>query len=276
MELHNILGLFSNQVLLCCITAWFVAQALKIPTYYLVEKKWDWHRFFGSGGMPSSHTAFVVSLTLMIGATQGFDSAIFALSFTMAAIVMYDATGVRRETGKQAVIINEIVQKMFVTQLMNSYYNGLITNEEVIKELLKTAEEIANLYKNGQKLGLSQEELAFYDALTKPEHIKDFYKNDELIALTRELTEMLRKNRTIDWQKKETARAQMRKMVKRLLKKYKYPPEDYDFAISTVISQCELWTDNVEPQKEETLYKYVSETELSMVAANTFPYGEKK
>ena len=86
-----------------------------------------------------------------------------------------------------------------IAQLMNSYYNGLITNEEVIKELLKTAEEIANLYKNGQELGLSQEELAFYDALTKPEHIKDFYKNDELIALTRELTEMLRKNRTIDW-----------------------------------------------------------------------------
>lgn len=64
-----------------------------------------------------------------------------------------------------------------IAQLMNSYYNGLITNEEVIKELLETAEEIANLYKNGQKLGLSQEELAFYDALTKPEHIKDFYKN---------------------------------------------------------------------------------------------------
>ena len=113
---------------------------------------------------------------------------------------------------------------------------------------MKTAEEIANLYKNGQELGLSQEELAFYDALTKPEHIKDFYKNDELIALTGGLTEMLRKNRTIDWQKKETARAQMRKMVKRLLKKYKYPPEYYDFAISTVISQCEFWTDNVEPR----------------------------
>ena len=109
-----------------------------------------------------------------------------------------------------------------IAQLMNSYYNGLITNEEVIKELLETAEEIANLYKNGQKLGLSQEELAFYDALTKPEHIKDFYKNDELIALTKELTEMLRKNRTIDWQKKETARATMRKMVKRLLKKHHY------------------------------------------------------
>lgn len=132
-----------------------------------------------------------------------------------------------------------------ITQLMNSYYNGLITNEEVIKELLKTAQEITELYNNGKKLGLTQEELAFYDALTKPENIKDFYQNNELIDLTRELTEMLRKNRTIDWQKKETARASMRKMVKHLLKKYKYPPEDYDTAISTVISQCEMWADNM-------------------------------
>ena len=90
-----------------------------------------------------------------------------------------------------------------IAQLMNSYYNGLITNEEVIKELLKTAQEITELYNNGKKLGLTQEELAFYDALTKPENIKDFYRNNELIDLTRELTEMLRKNRTIDWQKKQ-------------------------------------------------------------------------
>ena len=132
-----------------------------------------------------------------------------------------------------------------ITQLMNSYYNGLITNEEVIKELLKTAQEITELYNNGKKLGLTQEELAFYDALTKPENIKDFYQNNELIELTRELTEMLRKNRTIDWQKKETARASMRKMVKHLLKKYQYLPEDYDTAIRPVISQCEMWTDNM-------------------------------
>ena len=132
-----------------------------------------------------------------------------------------------------------------ITKLMNAYYNGLITNEEVIQELLKTAQEITEQYSNGKKLGLTQEELAFYDALTKPEHIKDFYQNNELIDLTRELTEMLRKNRTIDWQKKTTARAAMRKMVKHLLKKYKYPPEDYDTAISTVISQCEMWTDNM-------------------------------
>ena len=132
-----------------------------------------------------------------------------------------------------------------IAQLMNAYYNGLITNEEVIQELLKTAQEIADQYGSGQKLGLTQEELAFYDALTKPENIKDFYQNGELVQLTRELTEMLRKNRTIDWQKKTTARAAMRKMVKHLLKKYKYPPEDYDTAINTVISQCEMWADNM-------------------------------
>lgn len=162
-----------------------------------------------------------------------------------------------------------------ITKLMNSYYNGLITNEEVIKELLQTAEDIANLYKNGQELGLSQEELAFYDALTKPEHIKDFYQNENLIALTKELTEMLRKNRTIDWQKKETARASMRKMVKRLLKKYRYPPENYDFAISTVISQCELWTDNVYmPCNEERLktYSFRSDEGIIMAAEATELY----
>ena len=87
--------------------------------------------------------------------------------------------------------------------------------------------------------------MAFYDALTKPEAVKDFYQNSQLIAMTHELTEMLRKNRTIDWQKKETARAGMRKMVKRLLKKYEYPPEGVDDAINTVLSQCEMWADNL-------------------------------
>ena len=166
-----------------------------------------------------------------------------------------------------------------IARLMNSYYNGLITNEEVIKELLKTAEEISNLYKNGQKLGLSQEELAFYDALTKPEHIKDFYQNEELIEMTKELTEMLRKNRTIDWQKKETARASMRKMVKRLLKRHKYPPEDYDYAINTVLRQCELWTDHVEMPRQESkiiTYSFGQEQELGRVAEEITPYGEKK
>lgn len=133
-----------------------------------------------------------------------------------------------------------------IARIMNAYYNGHISNDEVIKELLAAAEEISKAHKAGEDLGLTQEELAFYDALTKPQAIKDFYKNDVLVQMTQELTELLRKNRTIDWQKKETARAKMRKMVKRLLKKYDYPPEQYEDAIETVISQCEMWTDNAE------------------------------
>lgn len=151
----------------------------------------------------------------------------------------------RTQKYQKTIVVQATTFSEKITLLMNTYYNGLITNEEVIKELLKTAEEINALRKEGEKLGLTEEELAFYDALTKPEHIKDFYENETLIALTRELTEMLRKNRTIDWQKKETARAGMRKMVKRLLKKYKYPPEKREDAIETVMSQCELWTDNM-------------------------------
>lgn len=132
-----------------------------------------------------------------------------------------------------------------IARIMNAYYNGHISNEEVIKELLEAAEQMMKDYASGEQLGLSQEELAFYDALTKPQAIKDMYENEVLVEMTRELTEMLRKNRTIDWNKKETARAKMRKMVKRLLKKYKYPPEQYEDAIETVISQCEMWTDNM-------------------------------
>ena len=106
------------------------------------------------------------------------------------------------------------------------------------------AEEIAQSEAEGQKMGLTKEEFAFYEALTKPSAVKDFYENDELISMTQELADMLHKNRTIDWQKKESARAGMRRMVKKLLKKYNYPPQDVDDAIATVIGQCEMWTDN--------------------------------
>ncbi|MFP3153377.1 type I restriction endonuclease subunit R [Lachnospiraceae bacterium ZAX-1] len=127
---------------------------------------------------------------------------------------------------------------------MKAYLNGMLSNEEVIAELMKMAKEMASASAEGDTLGLSDEELAFYDALTKPQAVKDFYQNDELVSISRELTDMLRKNRTIDWQKKESARAGMRRMVKKLLKKYKYPPEGMEDAISTVIGQCEMWTDN--------------------------------
>jgi len=112
--MHDILGIFQNRVLWCAVAAWFVAQALKIPTYWLVEKKLDWTRFFGSGGMPSSHSAFVVSLAIMVGATEGFHTAAFAIAVVLAAVVMYDASGVRHETGVQGQVLNEIIQKVFV------------------------------------------------------------------------------------------------------------------------------------------------------------------
>lgn len=127
---------------------------------------------------------------------------------------------------------------------MNRYLNGMLTNEEVIQEMLSLAKQIREAKEAGEKLGLTADELAFYDALTKPQAIKDFYENEELIAITKELAETLRRNRTIDWQKRDSARAKMRMMIKKLLKSHRYPPEGMDDAVQTVMSQCELWTDN--------------------------------
>nr|WP_145164556.1 type I restriction endonuclease subunit R [Paenibacillus terrae] len=131
-----------------------------------------------------------------------------------------------------------------LSRAMKAYLNGMISNEEVIAELMKMARDIANAKSEGDALGLTDEELAFYDALTRPKAVKDFYQNEELVTLTHELTDLLRRNRTIDWQKKESARAGMRRMVKKMLKKYKYPPEGMEDAIAIVIGQCEMWTDN--------------------------------
>ena len=135
---------------------------------------------------------------------------------------------------------SEIMQRS-----LNAYLNGMLTNEEVIEEMLKLAKQISEAQKEGEQLGLTADELAFYDALTKPQAIKDFYENDELIAITKELADTLRKNKTIDWQKRESARAKMRMLIKKLLKKHRYPPEGMEDAVQTVMAQCELWTDNV-------------------------------
>lgn len=146
----------------------------------------------------------------------------------------------RRSNVVRSEKFSEIMQRT-----VNSYLNGLITNEEVIAEMLKLAKQIVSAEKEGQDLGLSAEEAAFYDALTKPQAIKDFYQNEELIAITKELTETLRKNKTVDWQIRESARARMRMLIKRLLKKHKYPPEGMEDAVQTVMIQCELWADNL-------------------------------
>lgn len=150
----------------------------------------------------------------------------------------------RRTNVVKSEKFSEIIQSA-----MNRYLNGMLTNEEVIQELLNLAKQIATAQQEGDKLGLTADELAFYDALTKPQAIKDFYENEELIAITKELADALRKNRTIDWQKREPARARMRMMIKRLLKNHRYPPDGMDDAVQTVMTQCELWTDN-EPMVE--------------------------
>lgn len=162
---------------------------------------------------------------------------------------------------------SEIIQ-----QVMNRYLNGMLTNEQVIEELLNLAKQIKLAQKEGEKLGLTADELAFYDALTKPQAIKDFYENEELIAITKELTETLRKNRTIDWQKRDSARARMRMMIKKLLKKHKYPPEGMDDAVQTVMQQCELWTDNADfggsaMSHETVTYSFTNEQEQFSMAA---------
>lgn len=126
---------------------------------------------------------------------------------------------------------------------VNGYLNGMLTNAEVIEELLAMAHDMMADREEGSKLGLDDEELAFYDALTKPQAVKDFYDNEQLVAITRELTEAMRTSATIDWQEKQSARAGMRRRIKRLLKKYKYPPEGVDDAMETVMAQCELWAD---------------------------------
>mgnify|MGYP002765049989 FL=1 len=171
----------------------------------------------------------------------------------------------RRTNVVKSEKFSEIMQRS-----LNAYLNGMLTNEEVIAEMLKLAKQIAADRQEGEKLGLTADELAFYDALVKPQAIKDFYENEELISITKELADTLRKNRTIDWQKRESARAKMRMIIKKLLKKHKYPPEGMDDAVQTVITQCELWTDNYDMEEEHKVYSYPMPTEkpLSLVADN--------
>ena len=115
----------------------------------------------------------------------------------------------RRTNVVKSEKFSEIMQRS-----LNAYLNGMLTNEEVIEEMLKLAKQIVAAQKEGEKLGLTADELAFYDALTKPQAIKDFYENEELITITKELADTLRKNKTIDWQKRESARAKMRMLIK--------------------------------------------------------------
>lgn len=119
--------IFSNKILMTSIAAWFIAQVLKVVFVYFSRGMIDITRLIGSGGMPSSHSSFVVALSISVGKLCGFDSALFAISTVFAFIVMYDAAGVRRATGKQARVLNAIIKHTQIT--------GKVP-EEKLKELV--------------------------------------------------------------------------------------------------------------------------------------------
>ena len=150
-----------------------------------------------------------------------------------------------------------VVQSQKFSDMLNmslsNYLKGMLTNEEVIEELLKMAAEIKKTEEEGNELGLSVEEKAFYDALSSPAGIREAYTDEQFVMLTKELTEQLRKNRTIDWNRKESARAKMRVLVKRLLKKYKYPPEGQEQALQVVMEQCNKWADDEDNYEDKVL-----------------------
>ena len=125
MSLREVL-LF-NPVLLSALTAWMIAQVLKVVIELIVTKRINWGLLFQAGGMPSSHSALVSATALSSGLVYGFSSAVFSVAAVLAMIVIYEATGVRREAGRQAVLINSIIEELS---------KGKIPPQEKLKEML--------------------------------------------------------------------------------------------------------------------------------------------
>lgn len=123
----NFLDIFQNRVLLYAGLAWFIAQVIKVPLYYLWKRRWNWPLLLSPGGLPSSHSALVSAAAHGIGLYAGFDSPVYAAAFIIAAVVIYDATGIRRQAGKHARIINTIISDMA---------SGHPLKEEQLREVL--------------------------------------------------------------------------------------------------------------------------------------------
>lgn len=140
------------------------------------------------------------------------------------------------------VIKSEAFSKR-MENLMNEYNNAQISNAQIIEQLMKIIDEMKDVKNTGENMGLNADELAFYDALSTPEGVKEAFTNEEFIKMTHELCEMIRSSKTIDWKKKESARANMRRMIKRLLKKYDYPPKGEEKALEMIIKQIEFSVD---------------------------------
>jgi acid phosphatase family membrane protein YuiD len=123
----NFLALFENKALIAGLTAWALAQVIKIPLYYVQTRKWNWALLFTTGGMPSSHSALVTATTLAIGLYHGLDHPTFALGVVITMIVTYDAAGVRQQAGIHAQRINVIMAELL---------QGHPINERDLREVL--------------------------------------------------------------------------------------------------------------------------------------------
>jgi len=137
---------------------------------------------------------------------------------------------------------NLVKSEMFSEKLkksLNKYRNQAITNAEVIEELIRLAHELKHMKDQQKNSGLSDDEIAFYDALTADDIVKEFMEDETLKKIAKELTRAIQKNITIDWSVRKSAQAGMRKIIKRLLKYYDYPPEHAKKALETVMRQAE-------------------------------------
>lgn len=110
---YDLWRIIDNPVLFPALTAWFAAQLTKTVLQFIRTRRWGWGWFLTAGGMPSSHSSMVMSVTVTAGLTLGFDSILFGVVLALALIVMYDAAGVRRESGNQAKAINSLVEQFF-------------------------------------------------------------------------------------------------------------------------------------------------------------------
>lgn len=123
----NLLDIFQNKVLIAVLSGWLLAQAFKIPTEYFRSRRWLWTMFFAAGGMPSSHTALMVSGTLAVGLYHGFDNPVFGIAVAVTMIIAHDAAGVRRQAGKHAERLNV---------LFNELLQGHVLSEQELKEVI--------------------------------------------------------------------------------------------------------------------------------------------
>lgn len=129
---------FQNIPLLCASTAIVLAQLLKVCIRFFVTRKWDWRLLSSSGNMPSSHTSGVTALALAIAVEEGIDSSLFAIAAVFAFIVIYDATGVRRQTGKQSIVINHLIRDFnrLVSEIKTWSEKDKVQKREELLELL--------------------------------------------------------------------------------------------------------------------------------------------